>query len=469
MKKIILIIAMGILMVSVYAQKQQNRHEISIWGGGGISTFMYDLSLGDRTNGFGAIGGLGYNYFLNYNWSIGLGAEFSLLNAKMTLPSYSDTYDAPYGVSNGDIYRFVFSGQSLEQSQGGYYINIPLQVKYQFDVFKNSDHKLYAAVGPKIGIPLKTFYSTKGDVRIIGLDLDTRDSYGTEDNGDFFKTRGFGLFNYNEKDKDLDFDLNIIAAAEVGMKWCFNNSWALYTGVFFDYGLNDLRKDKAQQLFEYQPFSNPVQYASNSALSSQYVNAKGAKTNFTDKVNTMALGIKLQLAFGTSPFNKKAKKVAVSVVDERPYEGLTASQMEDIIGRNTKEMMEFQRKEFDALKALLEKEDPELFYAIINFDLDKKEILSRMHSELDRKVELMNQYPKVRLMLEGHTDDFGSTEYNYQLGLDRAQAAKDYMVSKGINSNRLQVSSKGKSQPIAPNSDDVNRYRNRRVEFILIP
>ena len=468
MKKIILIIAIGILTISVYAQKQQNRHEISIWGGGGISTFMYDLSLGDRTNGFGAIGGLGYNYFLGYHWSIGLGAEFSLLNAKMTLPSYFDTYDAPYGVSNADIYRFGFSGQSLEQSQGGYYINIPLQVKYQLDVFKNSDHKLYAAIGPKIGIPLKTFYSTKGDVRITGLDLDTRDSYGTEDNGDFFKTRGFGLFNYNEKDKDLNFDLNVIAAAEVGMKWCFNNSWALYTGVFFDYGLNDLRKDKAQQLFEYQPFSNPVQYASNSVLSSQYKTAVDANTkSFTDKVNTMAFGIKLQLAFGTSPFNKKVKEVIV--IEEKPFEGVTADQMEEIIGRSTKDLIEFQRKEFDALKALLEKEDPELFYAIINFDLDKKEILSRMHSELDRKVELMKQYPKVRLMLEGHTDDYSSVEYNYQLGLDRAQAAKNYMVNKGINPSRLQVSSKGKSQPAVPNTDDVNRYRNRRVEFILIP
>ena len=462
---------MGILTISVYAQKQQNRHEISIWGGGGISTFMYDLSLGDRTNGFGAIGGLGYNYFLNYNWSIGLGAEFSLLNAKMTLPSYFDTYDAGHGVSNGDIYRFGFSGQSLEQSQGGYYINIPLQVKYQLDVFKNSDHKLYAAIGPKIGIPLKTFYSTKGDVRVTGVELNVKgdpitSSWFGADNNDLIEL-GFGLFNYNEKDLALDFDLNIIAAAEVGMKWCFNNSWALYTGVFFDYGLNDLRKDKAQQLFAYQPFSKPAGYTPNSALSSQYVNAKGAKTNFTDKVNTMAFGIKLQLAFGTSPFNKKVKEVVV--IEEKPFEGVTADQMEEIIGRSTKDLMEFQRKEFDALKALLEKEDPELFYAIINFDLDKKEILSRMHSELDRKVELMKQYPKVRLMLEGHTDDYSSVEYNYQLGLDRAQAAKNYMVNKGINPSRLQVSSKGKSQPIAPNTDDVNRYRNRRVEFILIP
>ena len=473
MKKIILVIAIGVLSISAYSQQQQDRHEFSVWGGGGISTFMYDLTLGDRSTGFGAIGGLGYNYFLTYNWSIGIGAEFSLLNAKTKLSPFSDTYDTPYGPSNGDLYRMNFQGLGFDQSQRGYYINIPLQVKYQMDAFWNKNHKLYAAIGPKIGIPVKTLYNTAGSVRVTGVELNahnepiTTDWFGKDDN--LLINRGFGMFSYDEKKKDLNLGVNVIASIEAGVKWRLSSPWSLYTGLYFDYGLNDLRKDKGQQLFEYEQLSSPVQYASNSILSSQHVNTRGVKTDFTDRVNTLALGIKVQVAYGTKPFDKKEKvKKALNAMEERPYEGLTAAQLEDIMGRNAQEMMEFQRKEFEALKELLKKEAPELAQAIINFDLNKKEILPSMHPELDRKVELMNTHPTAKLMLEGHTDDLGSMEYNFQLGMDRAQATKDYLVKKGIDPARLMISSKGKTQPTVPNTDDVNRYRNRRVEFILI-
>ena len=477
MKKIISVIAIGILTFSVYAQKQQERHEFSAWAGGGISTFMYDLSLGERNTGFGAIGGLGYNYFISYNWSIGVGAEFSLLNAKMTLPPFYDEYDKINTYS--DLYRYGFSGQSFDQSQRGYYINIPLQVKYQRDAFWNENHKLYAAIGPKIGIPVQTLYNTKGDVRITGVELNayhepiTRDWYGENDD---LKNQGFGLFSYNEEKKDLDFGVNIIASVEAGVKWdlrqIFSNSfkrpWSVYTGLYFDYGLNDLRRgDKAQQFFEYERFSSPVSYASNSALSSQRVNSDGVKTNFTDKVNTMAFGAKLQFTFGIEPFEKKAKKEK-GVEVEKPYEGLTATQMEDIMARNTKEMMDFQRKEFDALKALIEKEDPDFTGCVVGFDTNKSEILLAMFSELDRKVALMKKYPKANIMIEGHTDDQGGNEKNMKLGLDRANAVKAYMVAKGIASGRMSVTSKGAAEPAIPNASENNRRYNRRVEFVLV-
>ena len=462
MKKIILVLIVGLFTISAFSQKQQNRHEFSVWAGGGISTFMYDPSSGSRTDGFGGIGGLGYNYFLNYNWSIGIGGEFSLLNSKLEFSPISDTYDFPNRTN--DLYRFRFEGQNYEQTQRGYYVNIPVQVKFQVDAFgANKKHKFYVAAGPKIGIPVKTTYDISGSVRATGVELNamgdpiTRDWFGT-DNNDLLN-QGFGLFNFLEKERELDLDINVIASIETGVKWKLGNKWSLYTGVFFDYGLNDLRKgDKSQQLFAYNPTGSTVGYIPNSALSAK---------NITDKVNTMAVGLKLQLAYGIKPFDKKEKEIIVVVEEKQPYEGLTARQMEDILSKNTQLLLDAQQRQFEELKALIAREDPDMTSPIVGFDYDKNKILTGMHPELDRKVALMKKYPESNMILEGHTDDTGSDNYNYQLGLDRAEAAKLYMVARGIAADRLTVTSKGKSNPAISNKDDASRAYNRRVEFIL--
>ena len=483
MKKIFLFITLGLFAISAFSQQQQNRHEFSVWAGGGMNSLRStDLAVGENSLGFGMLGGIGYNYFFNYNWSIGSGVEFSWLNGGLKYnngvlnANYHTTDGAPAGsLGFGDFKLTYNNASAYEESLRAFYINIPLMVKYQFDVWK--EHKFYAAAGMKFGIVSfgGNFEGTGGDFRIQEhlADMDTP-----------LPAHGISLASV---DGDVDFKFNYILSAEAGMKWKFDNEWSLYTGVYFDYGLTNIRPDlnsvddNQDQLVQYNKptdhaFYTDATYELNSALTSRYNGVEMA-----GKVNTIGLGIKAQLAFGIEPFTRKPSKAelaALKAAEEeaarlaaanKPYEGLTASQMADIMSQSNKEMMDFQRKEFDALKELLTVEAPELMEAIINFDLNKKEILPRMYAELDRKVELMNQHPRAKLMLEGHTDDLGSMEYNYQLGLDRAQATKDYLVKKGINPNRLVVSSKGKTQPLVPNSDEANRFKNRRVEFILQP
>jgi len=482
MKKIFLFITLGLFAISAFSQQQQNRHEFSVWAGGGLNSLQStDLAVGENSLGFGMLGGIGYNYFFNYNWSIGSGVEFSWLNGGLKTKNgdlsgvYETTDGSPAGgFGYGHFLLRYNSTSAYEESLRAFYINIPLMVKYQFDVWK--EHKFYAAAGMKFGI-----VSFGGNYEGNNSDFMVKEFVYELANETAFRN----ITTVN-KDGDVDFKFNYILSAEAGMKWKFDNEWSLYTGVYFDYGLSNVRPDintvddNQDQLVQFNKPTNAwydnETYTLNSALTSKYNGA-----DMVGKVNTIGLGIKAQLAFGIEPFTRKPSKAelaALKAAEEeaarlaaanKPYEGLTASQMADIMSQSNKEMMDFQRKEFDALKELLTVAAPELMQAIINFDLNKKEILPRMYAELDRKVELMNQHPKAKLMLEGHTDDLGSMEYNYQLGLDRAQAAKDYLVKKGINPNRLSVSSKGKTQPLVPNSDEANRFKNRRVEFILQP
>ena len=477
MKKIILAVTIGLFTVSSFAQKQQNRHEFSVWGGGGISSLQYDAFIGGHEGvnkiGTGGLVGLGYDYFFNYNWSLGTGVEFSALAAKTEFSLINDKFvrTIPKFGGGNQMLLFDTQGNDFYERQRAYYINIPIMAKYQFDLFKG--HKFYAAAGPKIGIPVDGIYRSAGELTTVGL-LWENGTQSTRDRYENMPDHGFGTINQKQKG-DLDLKVNIMASIEAGIKWRFkeNKKWHLYTGLFADFGLNDIVKDnkdakKADDFYAYtmNEAGDFNGYEINSMLTSARSNGTPSPTDFiANRVNTFAFGAKARVTFGIKPFDKKEK--AIKAVEEKGYEGLTAAQMEDIMGRNTKALIDAQNEEFEALKKLIAKDDPDFMGNITGFDLAKKNILPEMCPELDRKVALMKKYPKVNVVLEGHTDDHGSDKLNHQLGLDRANEVKAYMMARGIASSRMSVTSKGKTSPAISNANENARRYNRRVEFIL--
>ena len=479
MKKIILAVTIGLFTVSSFAQKQQNRHEFSVWGGGGISSLQYDAVIGGRTGdhkvGTGGIVGLGYDYFFNYNWSLGGGVEFSALAGKTEFDRINDKFIRPMEMWGGgnQLIQFDTQGNDFYERQRAYYINIPIMARYQFDLFKG--HKFYAAAGPKIGIPVDGVYRSKGTMTTTGyLWNESTGAISTEDRYQDMPEHGFGT-NVNNYKGDLDFKVNIMAAVEAGIKWRFkeNKKWHLYTGLFADFGLNDIVKGnnditKAEEFYRFEPGAlNTNPYKVNSMFyAAQGDGTQNPTAYVANRVNTFAFGVKARVSYGVKPFDKKDK--APKIGAEKQYEGLTAAQMEDIMGRNTKALIDAQNKEFEDLKKLISEQDPDLTGSITGFDLGKKNILPAMCPELDRKVALMKKYPKAKVVLEGHTDDYGSDRLNNQLGLDRANEVKAYMMERGIASSRMSVSTKGSSVPAIPNANDNARRYNRRVEFILV-
>jgi peptidoglycan-associated lipoprotein len=73
----------------------------------------------------------------------------------------------------------------------------------------------------------------------------------------------------------------------------------------------------------------------------------------------------------------------------------------------------------------------------------------------------------VKVTVEGHCDERGSTEYNLALGDRRAQSAKDYLVSLGIAGDRMQTVSYGKERPFCTTHDEACWHQNRRAHFVL--
>lgn len=104
----------------------------------------------------------------------------------------------------------------------------------------------------------------------------------------------------------------------------------------------------------------------------------------------------------------------------------------------------------------------------IYFQFDRSVILQQSYKELTRLLELMQDNPKLRIEIGGHTDDKGSVEYNRKLSESRAKAVADYLTSKGIDPKRLSYRGYGKSKPIEDNSTEEGRSKNRRVEIKVL-
>ena len=102
------------------------------------------------------------------------------------------------------------------------------------------------------------------------------------------------------------------------------------------------------------------------------------------------------------------------------------------------------------------------------FDTDKFILKPESYIELNKLVDLLQQNTGIRIEISGHTDNVGGKEHNEKLSSNRAKAVADYLISKGIASNRLTSIGYGYSKPIATNETEVGRAQNRRTEFRII-
>ena len=104
----------------------------------------------------------------------------------------------------------------------------------------------------------------------------------------------------------------------------------------------------------------------------------------------------------------------------------------------------------------------------IEFAFDSAKLTGKAFPILNRVVEILHKYEKYNVVIEGHTDDIGEEQYNLKLSEDRAKSVMDYLISKGIDKNRLTSRGMGETSPFLPNTSIENRRRNRRVEFLLL-
>jgi peptidoglycan-associated lipoprotein len=116
----------------------------------------------------------------------------------------------------------------------------------------------------------------------------------------------------------------------------------------------------------------------------------------------------------------------------------------------------------------LEEINKEAPLEMIHFDFDKYFIRDDAKPVLEENAQWMKKFKTVKILIEGHCDERGTEEYNLALGEKRAKATQDYLSSLGISTDRMEIISYGKSQPLDPGHNEVAWQKNRRAQFTII-
>lgn len=105
--------------------------------------------------------------------------------------------------------------------------------------------------------------------------------------------------------------------------------------------------------------------------------------------------------------------------------------------------------------------------ADILFDFDKATLKRNVEFSLVKVATILNQFPEMKIAVEGHTDNIGKPDYNLELSKRRAQAVHDFLVSQEVASDRMTVAGFGMTRPVADNGTDEGRQKNRRVDLVI--
>ena len=476
-KQIIKILAIGLFLLwgfggYITAQDtEQSQHEVSIYAGGGLSSLLYNLNAGKYHYGFGGQAGIGYSFFFTPNFSLGTGAEFALYQAKASFPSgFSDSYVLNDPKNEGFTYTFKYKVNNYSEQQQAFFINIPLMLQFQ----TGENHKFFAALGGKVGFPFNAI------AKKASYMVNTEGEYSYEERTyDDLPQHGYGLFNYPAGKVTLDkLKLNIMASAEVGMKWKIGDTKALYTGLYADYGFNNIQKTN-NKIFvkESESSANPIM--------SPLIESRFSGNSFTNKITPIAVGLKIRFAFsignsleesgrstssrysGYYPQAEPAKPIVENystptyvAPQNRVTPPVSVAPPISVVPPASVAV----QSRTEGLQSVIK----EIQKPISDYSVSQTIPASLQKQDLDKKIDLLKQYPNLKFEIYGHTCDVGNDETKIKMGIQRAEAIKAYMIIKGIDASRiLGTSSKLDWEPIVQNSSEENRRINRRVEIVV--
>lgn len=280
----------------LYAQEQDtniSRHEVSVNGGLGLSTLKYDVKQGSHKSKMGHTLGFGYTYHIDENFGIKTGLEFVFYKSEAKLSKFADSYRS---TDTSGEFNFNTSVNDYSEKQQATYLNIPIMGQYQWPAFNGSQY--YVAAGFTVGIPLSGKYKTSGaSFKTTGSDFDYIENPPIIEDTE---SLGFYSFEGRKINESLKFNIAVSVSLEAGVKWKLVEGMNLYTGIYTNYGVNDIRKgDKNKNFLVYEPPYNNVKakdFQQNSILHSQISDGKNEKS-MTGKVRVLDLGLKLRLSY----------------------------------------------------------------------------------------------------------------------------------------------------------------------------
>jgi outer membrane protein OmpA-like peptidoglycan-associated protein len=511
MKKNILISLF--IFVSIQLMSQEKGSYLTLSGGVGPTGFNYkmtnvvfadpkcEIKLGGQA-------GIGYSYYFtkNIGLSVGIGFSHYRTNGKLmgdfsaqyplVLGNYTDNDNPFLHITD---YELRIRTQNWVEYQSGKYVEIPITFNLQKKFGENESFGLYMAVGAKLQLPFATKYSivdgnNRSDAKLNvsgyyeekNLELGglgdpdlSQHGFGKIHNPSAVLTNGTGKMNHK---------MNLSFTAEGGFLIALNRRIDLTLGAFVDCGLLNVKKTKEVIPLFSGPETDYVSTAENYNVGKGITYNSITNSEYVNKVNTISYGGKAGIRIKLGKLSEKQQQpqqeqqpqylpqskdtVFINVYEKPPVDSILKDVLK-ALEQTSKDKQEVTTKKtepegdprLDYYPDVYPESEMYLLFDPIYFDLNKTDLRPESANNLDKKVEILKQYPEIKLIIFGNTCDIGNESYNFRLGYRRAEKARDYLVSKGIAADRLQISTQAQFDPELPNINEINRTHNRRDDF----
>jgi outer membrane protein OmpA-like peptidoglycan-associated protein len=297
------------------------------------------------------------------------------------------------------------------------------------------------------------------------------------------------LSAYNNGKLNMKYNVSLIG--EAGFLFSLSRRVDISLGAFVDYGLLNINnKGKESTPLFLGPESDYVSQANNGNVGKGITYNSVTYTEYVNHINTISYGGKVGVRVKLGKLSQKqnveqqhAREIiqkpamihdTVYIIEKQSVNiDSLVKKMKEAIGdvdKKTTEVVahkkiEKEEEKLDYYPGVYPEEETNLLFEPIYFDLNKSSLNPESIKNLDKKVSILKKYRDIQLIIFGNTCDIGNDPYNFQLGYKRAEAAKNYMVNKGIAKERLQISTMSKFDPELPNINEENRTHNRRDDF----
>jgi hypothetical protein len=303
----VLTVAFAPVAASAQYDFAKRKNEASVYVYGGWTSLQYMLAGGSHSGTWGGGAGAGYTYYFNDTWALLTGLEagtFGASTAKDLLLSGKHERHSDNIRPNDMILQGKYVDYS--ENQTALYGHIPLMLQMLIPMTIRDDY-LYVSAGLKLGMMFSGSFQNTFNELTISAYLPFSDALieNVQSLGFVSKKNAANMYDANGS---LSLKFNVSATVEGGVRWAFEDGAALYTGIYIDYGLNNLQRisDNAvlmsteiPNIFTYHSileskYEQQAVYPSPNApppvISEQYVN----------KINLFAMGLKVKLSFNAS-------------------------------------------------------------------------------------------------------------------------------------------------------------------------
>lgn len=431
--------------------------------GGGLNnvSFKVEDTCAKKSPGFGISARFGYRYFFSPNWGIGVGLNYSTYQGITTINFVNKTANeldtsATFINQNGLPRDYSSAFKDLKERITVSAIEIPVGLYYQHAL--GSRFRLGAGVNVSMTqILTKKFKSVSGAL----ANTATYSDYNLK----IDSLAAYGLTTYTTLKGTPALKTTIIGlGGELSLHYALTSKLDITLNLSGTYRLGNIKKRDDGKLWN----SLDTGYTSTA-----YVGI--TQTQLAKNVNLVnvgaTIGLRYRLAKKPQPqiIERVLPPIDTLVVDVDTTDNWYNRDADDF-GVNILPMgYTFVNSGLDMTKQLERKKVGDPIGVPIHFALNSDQLADTSHTLMDTVVTFLKKNPDViKMEVSAHTDNIGSDAYNLDLSKRRALTVVNYLISQGVEPERLEPVGYGESRPLNDNSTEAMRDINRRVEFVIM-